>query len=1289
MTFVGDMIIRNGSNVTARLGVGANNSLLTVVGGVPTWLAPFADTRIPFSSGGVLISSASLTWDNGAGRLSLTGGLFNTNNLQIVAASKTTGALLRAAATSGSHQAEAWLAYNGTEGPSGVLAVAVSSGVVPYRAYLRTGVVNSIENAIVIQSGNTFGFSTMAGFGVATLVRLTTSIPGALDDAARYAVAWSDATTATRSAYHAWSTVHLAGAMTERMRLTSDGVLRVGTDTIYFGLRPGASGTPVWTMPIADGTSGQVLSTDGAGVLSWISAGGGMSDPMTTVGDMIFRNGSNVTARLPVGSASTILASVGGVPTWGIAGIAAGRVLYSTGAALGSESAFTYNETTNGLTITGISNSSGNLGLQMTGTQRGANTAIGHFGATNDGSATMVYYPGGGQPGLRSCVYASSVNPDYLPLQLLRVNAGHTSGAIMPYIHYWVQPTTTGVANEGASMLWTIRTSNGTMQDAAVYAAAWSDATTATRSAYHAWSTVHFAGAMTERMRLTSDGVLRVGTTSVYFGLVPGGSGTPVWTMPIADGTSGQVLSTDGAGVLSWITAGGFVDPMTTNGDILIRSGGTTTRLGIGTAGQVLTVVSGLPAWQNASSGFADPMTTAGDIIVRNGSNVTTRLGIGSTGQFLRVVSGVPAWETVTLYSDPLTTNGDILIRSGGTTTRLGIGTDGQVLTVVSGLPAWQNASSGFADPMTTAGDIIVRNGSNVTTRLGIGSTGQFLRVVSGVPAWETVTLYSDPLTTNGDILIRSSGTTTRLPIGSTDQFLRVVSGAPTWSTVVLYSDPLTTNGDILVRSGGTTTRLGIGTDGQVLTVVSGAVSWQTPSSGFTDPMTTAGDIIVRNGSNVTTRLGVGSTGQFLRVVSGVPAWETVTLYSDPLTTNGDILIRSGGTTTRLPIGSTDQFLRVVSGAPTWSTVTLYSDPLTTNGDILIRSGGTTTRLPIGSSGQVLTVVSGTPAWSAVGIEIGTTTIAGGGTRRILFQDTTLQSDAALTWSATNGLSSIVATAGQRPLYVSVTASSGTSGPMIHSGSNWNISSVERPTLMVQSDYSSALGSPNSIVTLTLNNSTALTANGGPVISFRAFHNTFVDTVGHIGFVRQNASTTYFEVAALYSGGSNRLFTLSGLNGLQLRSRTASASGVEVLDERLVGVSSGTVTSGWGHGNLIRLTTTAGSTAHEDAVRIDSTWTDPVSATATSQYAIQLRNAGAALANALVLAPTSLNISSGTGELRVANTRVVGARITGWQMPTGTQARTTFDTSAVTLPQLAQRVYALINDLFGHGLIGT
>lgn len=59
------------------------------------------------------------------------------------------------------------------------------------------------------------------------------------------------------------------------------------------------------------------------------------------------------------------------------------------------------------------------------------------------------------------------------------------------------------------------------------------------------------------------------------------------------------------------------------------------------------------------------------------------------------------------------------------------------------------------------------------------------------------------------------------------------------------------------------------------------------------------------------------------------------------------------------------------------------------------------------------------------------------------------------------------------------------------------------------------------------------------------------------------------------------------------------------------------------------------------------------------------------------------------GIISVGAFKVVGARRTGWTAATGIFTRTTFATSTVTLPQLAERVAALIDDLTAHGLIGA
>ena len=59
-----------------------------------------------------------------------------------------------------------------------------------------------------------------------------------------------------------------------------------------------------------------------------------------------------------------------------------------------------------------------------------------------------------------------------------------------------------------------------------------------------------------------------------------------------------------------------------------------------------------------------------------------------------------------------------------------------------------------------------------------------------------------------------------------------------------------------------------------------------------------------------------------------------------------------------------------------------------------------------------------------------------------------------------------------------------------------------------------------------------------------------------------------------------------------------------------------------------------------------------------------------------------------TPTYRINGTQVLTTRRTGWSAPTGTATRSTFATSTVTTPQLAERMKALIDDLTAHGLIG-
>lgn len=93
-----------------------------------------------------------------------------------------------------------------------------------------------------------------------------------------------------------------------------------------------------------------------------------------------------------------------------------------------------------------------------------------------------------------------------------------------------------------------------------------------------------------------------------------------------------------------------------------------------------------------------------------------------------------------------------------------------------------------------------------------------------------------------------------------------------------------------------------------------------------------------------------------------------------------------------------------------------------------------------------------------------------------------------------------------------------------------------------------------------------------------------------------------------------------------------------------------------------------------------------------------------AAGNTLSLTGTLVIANGGTGGTTVATARAnlsaailgINDDITqligltgsgGWGAPTGTATKTTFDTATVTLPQLAERVKAIIDVLMGQGIL--
>lgn len=86
-------------------------------------------------------------------------------------------------------------------------------------------------------------------------------------------------------------------------------VLRRSGTAIGFGLLTAEAMNPTYT-------NGYFLQTNGSGVLSWVAAGGGMTNPMTTRGDIITAAASGTPQRLGLGITGSVLTSDGTDVVW-------------------------------------------------------------------------------------------------------------------------------------------------------------------------------------------------------------------------------------------------------------------------------------------------------------------------------------------------------------------------------------------------------------------------------------------------------------------------------------------------------------------------------------------------------------------------------------------------------------------------------------------------------------------------------------------------------------------------------------------------------------------------------------------------------------------------------------------------------------------------------------------------------------------------------------------------------------------------------------------------------------
>jgi len=153
------------------------------------------------------------------------------------------------------------------------------------------------------------------------------------------------------------------------------------TDLVKDGaaaIRTALNGVDTSFVDLKGGTTGQVLAKASATDLDfvWSADAAGMTNPMTTTGDVIYSSSGSTPARLGVGSTGDILTVAGGVPTWAAPGggkIA--QVVYGSTSTLVANATSTYADSGLTATITPTSATSTILVLTTNDIEKSATNA--------------------------------------------------------------------------------------------------------------------------------------------------------------------------------------------------------------------------------------------------------------------------------------------------------------------------------------------------------------------------------------------------------------------------------------------------------------------------------------------------------------------------------------------------------------------------------------------------------------------------------------------------------------------------------------------------------------------------------------------------------------------------------------------------------------------------------------------------------------------------------------------------------------------------------------------------
>jgi hypothetical protein len=529
-----------------------------------------------------------------------------------------------------------------------------------------------------------------------------------------------------------WTTVDGGSSSATSLSATGDatgsGVLKLYEDTDdgtnYAGLKAGTMASDVtWTLPTAHGTSGQSITTDGLGTLSWTSEG----------------------------AFSTMTAS---------GAVTANANLSVKNGATGAGTVILYEDSDDGSNYAGLK--AGTMASDVTWTLPTADGTSGQVISTDGSGALSWSSVSGGSlinatttigTGSADAKLASSGEHDLI-LQTGNATTGTITITDGANGNIAVTPNGTGEVDISK-----VDIDGGAIDGTAIGA---SSASTG------AFSTVTASGAVTANANLSvKNGATSAGTVTLYedsddgsnyAGLKAGTMASDVtWTLPTADGTSGQVISTDGSGALSWssVSGGSLTNATTSIGtgsatanlasdgdyDLVLKTGNSTTgsiTITDGANGNITVTPNGTGQVDIGT----DLTVTGNDITFGNGETISNATdgdflfttGTASGALTLKNSNGSDGIAAIELVSDAgaevgdayelQSLNGSFTITSDHTTK----GTYDDTYLTIAGNATPASSTTTIAGDLTVSGDVnssgaVYRNVTDKTSNYTVTST--------------------------------------------------------------------------------------------------------------------------------------------------------------------------------------------------------------------------------------------------------------------------------------------------------------------------------------------------------------------------------------------------------------------------------------------------------------------------------------------------------------------------------------------------------------------------------------